>query len=100
MKLDLEETLNYIDINPDFRTFYEKLELAKTKVHTLTIPIVGVKNLKSGYHYITALLKTLTKLTHIVICGQPETQNNLPIKAIKSFNKGFNKFIKGKGSLQ
>ena len=58
LRLDLEDFLKYIDMNPDFTTFYEKLEVcAKNNINTLLLPVVEVNNIKSGYHYITALLK-------------------------------------------
>ena len=50
-------------MNPDFMTFYEKLEVcAANNINTILIPMVEVNNLKSGYHYITSLLGKLTTL--------------------------------------
>jgi hypothetical protein len=43
----------YFDKNPDFNTFYEKLEIVKDKIEILSIPIITLKNVKSGYHYLT-----------------------------------------------
>jgi hypothetical protein len=66
LRLDLEDFLLYIDMNPDFTSFYEKLEVCKfASVNTLLVPLVTIKNLKSGYFYLTSLLSKLTTLKHL-----------------------------------
>lgn len=100
LRLDLEDFLKYIDMNPDFTTFYEKLEVCqRNNVSTLLIPIVEVNNIKSGYHYITALLGKITTLKYLEFSGLPQINNQLNDKAAKSIKKGLNNFYQGKGRL-
>lgn len=78
LRLDLEDFLKYIDMNPDFTTFYEKLEVCyRNNVSTLLIPIVEVNNIKSGYYYITSLLAKITTLKYLEFSGLPQINNQL-----------------------
>lgn len=53
-------------MNPDFSKLYEKLYVcSKNNLNTLLIPMLDVKNLKSGYYYITALLTKITTLKYL-----------------------------------
>ena len=100
LRLDLEDFLKYIDMNPDFTTFYEKLEVcAKNNISTLLLPIVEVNNIKSGYYYITALLSKITTLKYLEFSGIPQINNQLNDKAAKAIKKGFSNFYDGKGRL-
>lgn len=66
LRLDLEDFLKYIDMNPDFTTLYEKVYVcAKNNINTLLVPILEVKNIKSGYYYITALLSRIRTLKYL-----------------------------------
>lgn len=66
LRLDLEDFLIYIDMNPDFNAFYEKLEVCRfSEVNTLLIPIVPIKQIKSGYFYLTSLLTRLNTLKYL-----------------------------------
>jgi hypothetical protein len=66
LRLDLEDFLIYIDMNADFTSFYEKLEVCKhSGVNTLLIPIIPINHLKSGYFYITSLLTKLNTLKYL-----------------------------------
>lgn len=77
MRLDLEEFLLQIDMNPEFETLYQKLEVCKfVGVNTLVIPITPIENLKSGYYYLTAVLTKLTTLKYVDFCG-PSSANNV-----------------------
>ncbi len=41
LRLDLEDFLTYIDMNPDFASFYQKLHIcAQNNLNTLLIPMV------------------------------------------------------------
>lgn len=101
LKLDLEDTLLFFDQNPDFQGFYEKLEIAKEHLTVLTIPVIPLFNVKSGYYFWSQVLTKLKKLRYLEICGLPEATNTMPIKAIRSLNKGFLGFLKeAKGQLQ
>ena len=80
-------------MNPDFATFYEKLEVcAKNNINTLLLPIVEVNNIKSGYYYITALLSKITTLKFLEFSGLPQINNQLNDKAAKAIKKGFQNF--------
>lgn len=53
-------------MNPDFPTLYEKVYVcAKNNINTLLVPILEVKNIKSGYYYITALLSKIGTLKYL-----------------------------------
>lgn len=63
MRLDLEEFLGLVDMNPNFPELYNKLEVCKfINLNTLIIPLVKVNNVKSGFYYLTAILSKLTSL--------------------------------------
>lgn len=88
-------------MNPDFTTFYEKLEVCfRNNVNTLLIPIVEVNNIKSGYYYITSLLAKITTLKYLEFSGLPQINNQLNDKAAKAIKKGLNNFYQGKGRLE
>ena len=96
MRLDLEEFLGLIDMNPNFPEFYNKLEVCKfIGLNTLIIPLVNVSNVKSGFYYLTAILSKLTSLEYIEICGNVGTQ--MEAKAARSLKKGFHNFRDNKG---
>lgn len=101
IRMDLEEHLLFINFFPDFATFYDKLRACKHEVSELRIPIFPVPNLKSGYHYLTAMLSTLTSLQHVEFFAARQDPNAsvLPFKAVKSIQKGFANFKKNGGCL-
>jgi hypothetical protein len=101
LRLDLEDFLKYIDMNPDFTSFYEKLEVcSKNNVNTLLLPVVEVNNIKSSYYYITALLSKITTLKFLEFSGLPQINNKLNDKAAKAIKKGLNNFYDSKGRLE
>lgn len=100
LRLDLEDFLKYIDMNPDFATFYQKLHVcAKNNINTILIPVVEVSHIKSGYYYITAILTQLTTLKYIEFSGLPQLNNKMNGKAAKAIKKGLNNFYEAKGRL-
>jgi hypothetical protein len=100
MRLDLEEFLLQIDMNPDFKQLYEKLELCKfVGLNTLVVPLVTIENLKSGYHYLCAVLTKLTTLKYLEFCGLSSAINTIDEKAAKSIKKGLTNFKSNKGEL-
>ena len=93
LRLDLEDFLIYIDMNPDFNAFYEKLEVCQfSGVNTLLVPIVPINQLKSGYFYLTSLLTKLNTLKYLEFTGLPQ-KNRMNDKAAKAIQKGFHNFI-------
>lgn len=44
LTLDLVDFLLHIDMNPDFISFYEKLEVSRTFIDTLVVPIFNLRN--------------------------------------------------------
>lgn len=98
LRLDLEDFLKYIDMNPDFSAFYQKLHVcSQNNINTILIPVVEVKNLKSGYYYITAILSKLTTLKYIEFSGLPQLNNKMDSKAARAIKKGLANFYEGKG---
>lgn len=101
IKLDLEDHLTNMDYYPDFPHFYEKLDASKDYVEELVLPIITLKNLKSGYHYLTGLLSKLTKLKVLHIMGlQDSSANFLTYKAVKCISKGLHNFSSAGGKLK
>lgn len=93
LRLDLEDFLIYIDMNPDFNAFYEKLEVCRfSGVNTLLIPIVPIKQIKSGYFYLTSLLTRLNTLKYLELSGLPQ-KNRINDKIAKAIKKGLSNFI-------
>lgn len=100
LRLDLEDFLKYIDMNPDFPTFYQKLHVcAQNNINTLLIPLVEVSHIKSGYYYITSILSQLTTLKYIEFSGLPQLNNKMNVKAAKAIKKGLQNFYEAKGRL-
>ena len=101
LRLDLEDFLLTIDMNPDFKDFYEKLEVCKfSKLNTILIPFIEIHNVKSGHFYLTALLSKMTTLKYVEFSGLPNMSNVLTEKAAKAMKKGFTNFIKDGGKLE
>lgn len=99
LRLDLEDFLTYIDMNPDFGSYYEKLEVCKyAKMNTLLVPIVPINQLKSGYFYLTSLLSKLDTLKYLEFTGLPQ-KNRICDKSAKAIKKGLNNFLEQKGEL-
>lgn len=86
-------------MNPDFNAFYEKLEICRfSEVNTLLVPIVPIKQLKSGYFYLTSLLTRLNTLKYLEFSGLPQ-RNRMNDKIAKAIKKGLTNFIQEKGAL-
>lgn len=101
MRLDLEEFLLQIDMNPEFKQFYEKLELCKfVGLNTLIVPLIPIKNLKSGYYYLCSVLTKLTTLKYLDVCGPSSSNNVIDEKAAKALKKGLTNFKESKGQLE
>lgn len=99
LRLDLEEFLSLIDMNPNFPELYNKLEVCNAiKLNTLIIPLVSVNNIKSGFYYLTSILNKLNTLEYIEVCGNVGVQ--LEAKAARSLKKGFNNFKENKGNCR
>jgi hypothetical protein len=80
-------------MNPDFASFYEKLEICKfSGLNTLVIPIIPIKQIKSGYYYLNSLISKLNTLKHLEISGLPQN-NRLSDQAAKAIYNGFKNFI-------
>jgi hypothetical protein len=61
--------------------------------------MLDIKNLKSGYYYITAMLSKITTLKYLEFTGLPQINNHMNDKAAKAIKKGLNNFYEGKGRL-
>jgi len=99
IKMDIEEHLWYMDSDPNFKDFYTKVQTTEQYISSLVIPIVSVKNLKSGHYYLTALLSHLKHLKRLQIVGTT-TATQLSLAALKALYKGFNNFVKNGGQLE
>lgn len=90
-----------MDLYPDFKNFYEKLNASKDFIENLIIPIIPLKYLKSGYHYLTALFTNLTNLKEVAFIGsEHDSWSVFNLKALKCISKGYANFIKNGGKLE
>jgi Ran GTPase-activating protein (RanGAP) involved in mRNA processing and transport len=99
IKLSVEDMLSQFDHNPDFKLFYTILKSVSKHVPCLLIPLISVKNIKSGYHYITAVLSNLTALKSLQIVESPGF-TTMSANFLKAFGKGFTNFLKAGGLLK
>jgi hypothetical protein len=100
LRIDLEEFLSTIDMNPDFPVFYEKLEVCKANdVNTILITLIEINNIKSGFYYLTSLMTRLTTLKYIEFSGLPQMNNIMNEKAAKAIKKGFSNFTEAGGKF-
>jgi hypothetical protein len=59
-------------------------------LNTLTIPLVNVSNIKSGFYYLTSVLTKLNTLEYIEVCGNIGVA--MEAKAARALKKGFSNF--------
>lgn len=67
MKLDFEDALVHLDHNHDFETFYSKINIIKDHLSDLVITLIPIRQLSSGYHYVTAALENFTSLQRLTV---------------------------------
>eukprot|EP00831_Metopus_contortus_P031985 TRINITY_DN25959_c0_g1_i1.p1 TRINITY_DN25959_c0_g1~~TRINITY_DN25959_c0_g1_i1.p1 ORF type:complete len:1431 (-),score=259.64 TRINITY_DN25959_c0_g1_i1:38-4204(-) len=94
IKLDFEYFMELFAYNPDFKKFYAMLELIRPHVKCLSIMIIPKKLIKSGYHWITALLCKLDKLETLKL--YTKGIGGISLDVMKCFFKGITNFH-GKG---
>lgn len=58
--------------------------------------MVNVKNLSSGYHYISATLEKLKNLQQLYLVGHSKNVTHYPKKAARAIYKGLNNLAEGK----
>lgn len=101
LRLDLEDFLFHINMNPDFKAFYEKLEVCRhSGVNTILVYMIETNNIKSGFYYLTALLSKLTTLKYLEFAGLPQMVTNIGDKLGKAVKKGLNNFGSEGGKLE
>jgi len=85
LQLNLQEKLSSFNENPDFQAFYEALRLSARHLRKLVYTVTPVTNIKSNYHFLTALLTRLIHLEKLVIL---KGESNLGLKGCKALCKG------------
>ena len=91
--------LSTFNFDPDFKIFYKKLHAIKGSLTSLVIPITKCIRIKSGYHFITALLSNLTKLKSLTFLGYSNNQYRTNTNFLKCVGKGMTNFVKNGGNL-
>lgn len=97
IKLDFEYFMEMFAFNPDFKKFYALLDLAAPYVTCLSLLIIVKKHIKSGYHWLTALLTKLTKLA--VLKMYTRGVGGISYDVMKCLNKGLTNFSKAGGKI-
>eukprot|EP01022_Parablepharisma_sp_SALTPOND_P003502 TRINITY_DN1141_c0_g1_i1.p1 TRINITY_DN1141_c0_g1~~TRINITY_DN1141_c0_g1_i1.p1 ORF type:complete len:1379 (+),score=244.39 TRINITY_DN1141_c0_g1_i1:5896-10032(+) len=97
MKLDFEYFMEMFVYNPDFKRFYSLMKLISPYVKSLCIMVIPKKKIKSGYHWLTALLTEFTKLTTLKLYTRGI--GGISIEVMKCLQKGMNNFNKAGGKL-
>ena len=85
LQLNLEDLICKFNDNPDFKIFYRTIELSAEHIKLLHFTAVPVTNLRSNFHYLTALLTKLYHLEKFVVCKGEIT---LGLKGCKALCKG------------
>lgn len=88
-----------MDNNPDFKSFYSKIQVAAPYLSSVVIPLITVKNIKSGHYYITAFLEECKNLRHLQIVGTESTKE-FSVAALKAFAKGIHNNIEKGGQIE
>lgn len=86
IKLDFEENTRLLNYSEDFKGFYAKIPIVAQILSTVVIYISKCDNLKSGYYYLSALLKGLKGVNGLkfrTCCIQ-----SVPYKALNNIKKG------------
>ena len=97
MKLDFEYFMEMFAYNPDFKRFYSLMELISPYVKCLCIAVLPKKNIKSGYHWLTALLTGFTKLNTLKL--YTKGIGGITFDVMKCLQKGMNNFKEGGGKM-
>lgn len=71
---------------PDFKHFYQTLDLSSEGLTLLELTLFAPKQLKSGYYWLTALLTRLPKLQSLKISRGPD--GGLGLKGVRCLVKG------------
>lgn len=97
LKLDFEYYMELFVYNPDFKTFYQYTELLAPYASCLCLLIGSKKGIKSGYHWLTAVLTKLPNLCDLKLYSRGVYEITLEI--IKCLQKGINNFAKANGKM-
>lgn len=85
LQMNLQEMLSTFNENPDFQAFYEALRLSARHLRVVVYTVGPVTNIKSNYHFLTALLTRLIHLEKLVIL---KGESTLGLKGCKALCKG------------
>ena len=98
IKLDFEYFMEMFNFNPDFKKFYAMLDIIAPHAKCLSIMIILKKNIKSGYHWLTAMLSKLLSLTTLKLYTRGIA--GVSPEVMKCFYKGICNFQKDGGKLR
>lgn len=93
LQLDLQEYLEFFDLNPDFTHFYEKLNVAAPYLTQIQLNLKEIKFIKSGYFFLTQTLSKLKNLNQIIFYRNKEESTVVKAKCLKAIAKGLNNLI-------
>ncbi len=97
LKLDFEYFMEMFAFNPDFKKFYTLMETVAPYVKCLSIMIIGKKHIKSGYHWLTALLTTMKQIKALKLYTRGV--GGITLEVMKCIQKGINNFKDAGGKL-
>eukprot|EP00826_Nyctotherus_ovalis_P059993 TRINITY_DN838_c0_g2_i4.p1 TRINITY_DN838_c0_g2~~TRINITY_DN838_c0_g2_i4.p1 ORF type:complete len:1376 (-),score=453.51 TRINITY_DN838_c0_g2_i4:170-4297(-) len=97
LKLEFENFMELFIHNPDFKKLYNYIDILAPHVSCLCLLIGPKKGIKSGYHWITAVLTKLPKLTALKLYSRG--LYGISLEIIKCLQKGASNFVKTNGKL-
>ena len=83
---NLQDLVSSLNEYPDFKHFYQTLDLSSEGLTLLELTLFAPKQLKSGYYWLTALLTRLPKLQSLKISRGPD--GGLGLKGVRCLVKG------------
>lgn len=96
IKLDIEEAILRLTVNPNFREIHRKFDAASNLLTNFAMPVLPTKTIKSGYYYVASYIERLTNCRVLTIqgtknctTGQPELVDNIRKGLWKLGNLGF-----------
>lgn len=87
VKLDIEEAINRLSVNPNFNEIHRKFDAVSELLSNFAIPVLCTKTIKSGYYYVASFIERLTNCRVLTIQGSKDCIKGTP-ELIDNIRKG------------